>query len=270
MLQALAIIALLLTVIVAAPACDPGIGTSHQTAGNPQNTGGWITEPTTPSNTAPSGDSNNLADDKWVGVRRTLDAWKPSLLDETGDAADEVQAHDIRSAVLVVTQDEVLIRYELGAEMKGNDKRDLRFWLEQKDNFLSVEAKTDSMNNACSIVVAGGSAPASLGSCFNASGKNIDISIPRSEIPSIIDPKKDFWLSRPQVCCMDAERTEPIDELDASQVAWRPPLDAQSSTPPSPQTGGAPPADPAQPGPPPPASPDEAGAITAADSATPG
>ena len=158
-----------------------------------------------------------------TGTGVGLDGWEPMMRDLGGDAADGDATHDIRAVYMVVDAASVLVRYQLAAAMIPGKSADLRFWLEQDGRLLTVEVKTDSQDMSCGLTPAGGATQQLIPSCFVRKDDGIDVAIPRSSLPSFIDPDKDFWISGPQTCCADAERAQPLDELSGSQVAWRAP-----------------------------------------------
>ena len=235
--------AVLLTMLGLVAGCDRGSDSGFGAGTPPIQGGGWVTEPTTPS---VGTEIQTVEGQKWHEVDSALDAWTPLLKDEIGDAADGDPTHDIQHVMLVLTQNDVLVRYQLGADLADTAPRDMRFWLEQQDRFLTVETKSASPNRDCTISEVGGGAQIQVDACFNTTADTIDIAIPRTKIPSAIDLTTEFWLSGPQVCCSDESRAKPIDEVDASQGVWRAPETPLSSTdtattqatyPPEPGTG---------------------------------
>ena len=248
--------AVLVSVLSMVAGCGPGSSSSFGEGDLPKEGGGWVTEPSTystgtgtPTGTQPSAQSGNGSvaltgeKQKWYEVDQSLGAWTPMLVDEVGDAADGNSAHDIKHVVLVLTKNHVLVRYQLGADPAPTHHRDLRFWFEQQNRFLTVETKSASRKNDCTISEPDGASPIQIESCFNATGEIIDIAIPRDKIPKSLDLDSEFWISGPQVCCSDQARTQPIDKVDASQGVWRKPEPMLSSTT-RPATPGPPPAAP--------------------------
>jgi len=160
---------------------------------------------------------------RWSVVDAALDGWTPMLVDETGDASDGGAEHDLRQVMLVMTDKDVLARFELGAAPKETDLTDMRFWLEQDGRFLTVETKRAALREECTLSEVGTEVQYRIDSCYHISENVVDIAVPRKEMPAIIDLDADFWISGPQVCCSDEARTKPLDDLNASQVVWRVP-----------------------------------------------
>jgi len=182
---------------------------------------GWL-EPVAPGAKA-------AGDARWSAVDEALANWEPMLTDEVGDAVGGDAAYDIHTVVLAATQDDVLVRFKMGGIMPPDNVRDMRFWLEQEGRFLTVETKSKSADARCTLVESGKAEQAHVEECFRRSDATVDIAIPRAKVPKVIDLAGDFWISGPQVCCVDDARTEPIDRLDASQVVWRVPYTGPTS-----------------------------------------
>lgn len=206
--------AALFAVLAGLPSCDPKDGeqvTDHAR----QNL--WEV-------TTPGVEQLTVAEpDRWTRVATALDSWTPMLVDGSGDGTDGELAHDIRHVLLVMSGEDVLVRYKFGADVTSARSLDLRFWLEQNGQFLTVETKSLSPDKECAITVTGQLDQIAVESCYHVSGDRVDIAIPRKELPPALDLNAEFWLSGPQICCSDEARAKPIDQLDASQVVWRVP-----------------------------------------------
>lgn len=212
----------LLGVVLAGVAGCPTSGEEEK--GGPGDTAqasGWISQETTTGVPAPI---NPVATEtRWGSVDKLLEGWQPLLADATGDAKDKDSTHDIRNVSMILANDDLLVRYSLAADTSEAAQIDVRFWLEQGERFLTVQTRSASQDKSCTISEVGSAVERTVKSCFKIHDDFVDIAIPRTELPTTLDLDADFWLSGPQVCCMDEDRTEPIDELLASQVVWRMP-----------------------------------------------
>ncbi len=206
------------------PACDRPSDPAAQLQPIGQQGSPWTTpaEPVT-------ADPDTAA--RWTAVDAALDAWTPMLEDAAGDAQDGKAEHDLKRVLLVMTEDDVLVRFELGAAPAAGDKADMRFWLEQGKQFLTVDTKRASPTRECTLSEVGTDVQYHIHECHRVVDNVVDIALPRKEMPAHIDLTKEFWISGPQVCCKDADRTEPIDRLDASQVVWRAPAEEPAEQP---------------------------------------
>lgn len=99
--------------------------------------------------------------------------------------------------------------------------RELRFWLEQDGEMVTVEVKVGTEGSPCELLGGGDEANVVEG-CFWL-GNAIDLRIPLDSIPKSIDVSKPFWASGFQTCCSDAARDTPYDELAEAQEVWRVP-----------------------------------------------
>ena len=207
---------ILVSTLALLPGCRP---VPNQGSGSETNT----SQGASPVTHSPAAGTDTVEGTRWGDVDAALDAWQPVLKDAQGDAVDGNPAHDLRQVMMVMTQDDLLVRYKLGFAQAESEQGDMRFWLEQGNRFITVETKSTAGFDECTITEAGASTQFRVEPCFRTAGDTVDIAIPRKELPSSLDQTKDFWISGPQVCCIDEARSEPIDKLDASQVVWRAP-----------------------------------------------
>lgn len=211
----------LVAALLFAPGCNRGSQPSAGSADPGERNVGWVTG--SPTVGPIDGGAGQGGTPRWLVVDAALDSWTPLLVDETGDASDGRADHDLRRVMLVMTHQDVLVRFELDAAPKETDLTDMRFWLEQDGRFLTVETKRAALREECTLSEVGEGGRYRIDSCYHISDNVVDIAIPREEIPAIIDLDTEFWISAPQVCCSDDARTEPLDDLNASQVVWRAP-----------------------------------------------
>lgn len=200
--------------------CPPSNDTGQGDPGDTPQPSGWVSRETATAS-APSDPST--AGTRWSAVSLALDGWQPLLADATGDAKDGDSTHDIQKVSMVLAEDALLVRYAMASDTSESERLDVRFWLEQGDRFVTVQTRSAAQDQSCTISEVGTAVERYVKSCFKTHGDYVDVAIPRAELPASLKLGADFWLSGPQVCCMDEDRTEPIDELKASQVVWRMP-----------------------------------------------
>jgi len=132
---------------------------------------------------------------------------------------------DILSAHAVADDTYLYGRIVTRAPMRGDDVREVRFWIEQDsgNKMATVELKIGSRGSPCELSNA--KKPDSqtvVNRCFWI-GNAIDFRVPLDKIPSVIDTKSTFHVSGFQTCCEDTERNKPYDELNGAQGVWRVP-----------------------------------------------
>ena len=153
-----------------------------------------------------------------------LREFEPILTDPPKDAQGENGWDDLLSALVAMDARYLYGRILTTEPMSvASDKvRELRFWLEQNGQMVTVEVKVGSMDSPCEIIPPGASEAKVVNECFWL-GNAIDLRIPLDSLPTSIDVSKPFWASGFQTCCTDESRDTPYDELSAAQEVWRVP-----------------------------------------------
>jgi hypothetical protein len=157
-----------------------------------------------------------------VSLLREFD---PELTDSPKDQRGEFAFDDILSAHAVADDTYLYGRVVTRAPMRGDDVREVRFWIEQDDGkkMATVELKVGSRGSPCELSdVKKPETQTVVNRCFWI-GNAIDFRIPLDKIPSIIDTKAQFHVSGFQTCCEDSERNKPYDEVEGAQGVWRVP-----------------------------------------------
>lgn len=153
-----------------------------------------------------------------VALLREFD---PQLTDPPNDAAGEAGHDDLLSALAVMDAEYLYGRIVTRSPMKGDDVREVRFWIEQQPNMATVEVKVGTRDRPCELSdVKNGDQQTVVNRCFWA-GNALDFRIPLKDIPPSIDTTKPYWVSGFQTCCSDAERNNPYDATESAQEVWR-------------------------------------------------
>ncbi len=178
-----------------------------------------------PNAEAPNGGASDNPDAEPYDVVALLREFDPELADAPKDQKSEMAFDDILSAHAVADDTYLYGRILTRAPMRGDDVREVRFWIEQDDGkkMATVELKIGSRGSPCELSNAKKpESQAVVNRCFWI-GNAIDFRIPLDKVPSIIDTKSTFHVSGFQTCCQDAERNKPYDELNGAQGVWRVP-----------------------------------------------
>jgi hypothetical protein len=157
-----------------------------------------------------------------VALLREFD---PELTDSPKDQKGEMAFDDILSAHAVADDTYLYGRIVTRAPMRGDDVREVRFWIEQDNGkkMVTVELKIGSRGSPCELSdVKKPDTQNVVARCFWI-GNAIDFRIPLDKVPSIIDTAAPFHVSGFQTCCQDNERNKPYDELEGAQGVWRVP-----------------------------------------------
>jgi hypothetical protein len=174
---------------------------------------------------SPDGGASDNPDAEPYDVVSLLREFDPELTDAPKDQTSGMAFDDILSAHAVADDTYLYGRIVTRAPMRGDDVREVRFWVEQDDgkNMATVELKIGSRGSPCEI--SNSKKPdtqAVVNRCFWI-GNAIDFRIPLDKIPSNIDTKASFHVSGFQTCCEDTGRNKPFDELNGAQGVWRVP-----------------------------------------------
>jgi hypothetical protein len=158
-----------------------------------------------------------------VALLREFD---PQLTDPPSDQLGDGGHDDIVSALAVMDDVYLFGRLSTRNPMQGDNMREVRFWIEQQPNMVTVEVKAGSRERPCELSdLKKPDEQAVVTNCFWA-GNALDFRIPLKDIPSTIDTTKPYWVSGFQTCCSDAERNKPYDEIEGAQEVWRVPGEA--------------------------------------------
>lgn len=153
-------------------------------------------------------------------VRAVLDGYEPFLQDPRGDAqGDAKPSFDLVSAIAVSTKDGLLVRVSSAEAMTPTDFTDVRLWVEQHPNMLTVEAKPDHPQKICELTPVGGNESADVANCLHLSDA-FDIRIPSDKLPKWLDRNQPYFVSGISTCCQDENREKPYDEIDGAQEVW--------------------------------------------------
>lgn len=186
----------------------------------------WQTPNTT--NQAGQSDSEEGSDNpdaEPYDVVALLREFDPELTDSPKDQKSKMAFDDILSAHAVADDTYLYGRILTRAPMRGDDVREVRFWIEQDDGkkMATVELKIGSRGSPCELSnVKNPDTQVVVNRCFWV-GNAIDFRIPLDKIPSIIDTAATFHVSGFQTCCEDTDRNLPYDELEGAQGVWRVP-----------------------------------------------
>ena len=153
-----------------------------------------------------------------VALLREFD---PQLTDPPNDAQGDAGHDDLLSALVVMDEQYLYGRIVTRSPMKGDDVREVRFWIEQQPAMATVEVKVGTRDRPCELSdIKAADQQAVVNHCFWA-GNALDFRIPLKDVPASIDTTKPFWVSGFQTCCTDAERNAPYDTTEAAQEVWR-------------------------------------------------
>lgn len=197
---------------------------SQPLAGSDSNYPGLAWQTPKANNPGAEGPSNN-PDAEPYDVVALLREFDPELTDSPKDQRGELAFDDILSAHAVADDTYLYGRVVTRAPMRGDDVREVRFWIEQDDGkkMATVELKIGSRGSPCELSdVKKPETQSVVNRCFWI-GNAIDFRIPLDKVPSIIDTAAPFHVSGFQTCCEDAERNKPYDELEGAQGVWRVP-----------------------------------------------
>ena len=202
--------------------------TRNQTAGSSDNSYpglAWQTPAANTSAARTAGEASNNPDAEPYDVVALLREFDPELTDAPKDQKSEMAFDDILSAHAVADNTYLYGRLVTRAPMRGDDVREVRFWIEQDSGkkMVTVELKIGSRGSPCEL--SDSKKPDTqnvVNRCFWI-GNAIDFRIPLNQVPSIIDTKAPFHVSGFQTCCQDSERNKPYDELEGAQGVWRVP-----------------------------------------------
>ncbi|MCO4770993.1 MAG: hypothetical protein KDA24_13245 [Deltaproteobacteria bacterium] len=153
-----------------------------------------------------------------------LREFEPILNDPPKDAVGENAWDDLLSALVAMDARYLYARILTSEPMSvANDKvREMRFWLEQGGQMVTIEVKVGSMDAPCEVIPSGTDEAKVVNNCFWL-GNAIDLRIPLDSLPKSLDVSKPFWASGFQTCCTDPSRDTPYDELAEAQEVWRVP-----------------------------------------------
>ena len=194
--------------------------------------GAWQTPSGTPAPT-----EAGVTDSEPYAMVALLREFDPHLTDAPKDQQGEAATDDLLSALAVMDDTYLYGRMLTRAPMAGEDVREARFWLEQGGNMVTVEVKVGSTERPCELSdIKTPEAERVVSKCFWV-GNALDFRIPLEMIPPSIDTAQPWWVSGFQICCSDAERNKPYDEIEGAQEVWRVPQ--QAAAPAAPGTVGA-------------------------------
>ena len=149
-----------------------------------------------------------------------MDGYEAELSDAEGDVAKGGEpSYDLVSAFAVATEDSVLVRIQSSEPMTLSSRTDVRFWLEQGEQLLTVEAKPDHPERICELTPIGGTDGAEVPDCLKL-GDTLDVRIPAKQLPSWLKTDQDYFISGVSTCCTDDSREVPYDEIDGAQQVW--------------------------------------------------
>lgn len=151
-----------------------------------------------------------------------LREFEPILTDPPKDAVGENGWDDLLSALVAMDARYLYGRVLTREPMSiATDKvRELRFWLEQGGQMVTIEVKVGSMDAPCEVLAGGTDEAKVVNDCFWL-GNAVDLRIPLDTLPSTLDVSKPYWASGFQTCCTDESRDTPFDELSDAQEVWR-------------------------------------------------
>ena len=156
-------------------------------------------------------------------VQSLLREFDPQLIDEANDQQGSAGYTDLLSAFAVLDARYLYARVVPREPMMRDQTAELRFWLEQGPVMTTVEVKVGTREAPCELSdVEDPEKQAVVPNCFWL-GNAIDVRIPRDSVPANIDMKAPFHVSGFQTCCVDEERTQEFDSIDAAQEVWRVP-----------------------------------------------
>ena len=149
-----------------------------------------------------------------------MDGYEAELADVAGDVAKGGEAsYDLVSAFAVATENSVLVRIKSSEPMTISSRTDVRFWIEQGEQLLTVEAKPDHPERICELTPIGGSDGEEVPDCLKL-GDTLDVRIPAEQLPSWLKTDQDYFISGVSTCCTDESREVPYDEIDGAQQVW--------------------------------------------------
>lgn len=153
-----------------------------------------------------------------VALLREFD---PQLTDPPKDATGDKGHDDLLSALAVIDEQYLYGRVVSRSPMAGENVREIRFWIEQQPNMVTVEVKTGTRDRPCELSdIKASDQQAVVNRCFWA-GNALDFRVPLKDIPASIDVAKPFWVSGFQSCCSDEARNDPYDSIEGAQEVWR-------------------------------------------------
>jgi len=167
-------------------------------------------EPTTPAAVQSSTTSDSSI----------LDEYEAELTDAAGDVAKGgAPTHDLVAAYAVATERSVLVRIQSSEPMAVSSRTDVRFWIEQGEKQITVEAKPDHPERICELTPIGETEGEEIPDCLTL-GKTLDVKIPVQRLPAWLSTDKEYFISGVSTCCTDDARTVPYDEIEGAQQVW--------------------------------------------------
>ncbi len=154
------------------------------------------------------------------GETQIMAGYEPELEDATGDVVEGVDpAFDLVSAYAVATDDNLLLRIASAKPMAVDHLTDVRLWVEQDEQQLTVEAKPDHPDRICELTPIGGGEGEELPACVEM-GDHLDIRIPLKRLPRWLNTREAYFVSGVSTCCSDEGRERPFDEIEGAQQVW--------------------------------------------------
>lgn len=155
-----------------------------------------------------------------VALLREFD---PQLTDAPKDQQGDAPSDDLLSAFVAMDDVNLYGRLLTRGPLVGDDAHEIRFWIEQGGNMVSLEIKIGPRLAACELAdVKTPEDQEVVPGCFWV-GNALDFRVPISAVPKIIDTAEPYWVSGFQTCCADEERNQPFDEIEGAQEVWRVP-----------------------------------------------
>lgn len=149
-----------------------------------------------------------------------MNGYEPELKDATGDVGAGVDpAFDLVSAYAVATDDNLMLRIASAQPMAVDHLTDVRLWIEQGNQLLTVEAKPDHPDSICELTAVDGAEGEELPSCVEM-GDALDIRIPLKQLPRWLNTREAYFISGVSTCCSDEGRAKPFDEIEGAQQVW--------------------------------------------------
>jgi hypothetical protein len=154
------------------------------------------------------------------GEMQIMAGYEPELEDAAGDVVDGVDpAFDLVSAYAVATEDNLLLRIVSAKPMAVDHLTDVRLWVEQDEQLLTVEAKPDHPERICELTPIDGGEGEELPACVEM-GDHLDIRIPLKRLPRWLNTREAYFVSGVSTCCSDEGREQPFDEIEGAQQVW--------------------------------------------------
>ncbi|MCP4870740.1 MAG: hypothetical protein GY898_18720 [Proteobacteria bacterium] len=152
-----------------------------------------------------------------------LREFDPHLTDAPKDEVEGTATDDLLAAFVVMDDKYLYGRMTSRAPMTGDNTHEVRFWLEQEGNMVTVEVKVGTTGRPCELGdVKAAEAQKVVANCF-WTGTALDVRMPLDAIPPIINTAQPYWVSGFQTCCADEARNNPYDSIEGAQEVWRVP-----------------------------------------------